>query len=58
MLREALAEPHRFVMDAEAIQTEALSRAIRESPKSEVLQEIFPILSQDSMLNIGGVARI
>jgi hypothetical protein len=58
MLREALAEPHRFVMDAEAVQTEALSRAIRESLKSEVLQEILPVLSQDSMLNIGGAAEI
>jgi hypothetical protein len=58
MLREALAEPHRFVMDAEAVQTEALSRAIRGSLKSEVLQEILPVLSQDSMLNIGGAARI
>jgi len=54
----AFAEPHRFVVEPERVQAEALSRAITENLKSEVLQEILPILSQDSMLNVGGAARI
>jgi len=57
-MAEAFAEPHRFMVEPERVQAEALSRAITDSLKSEVLQEILPVLSRDSMLNVGGAAEI
>jgi len=58
IVSEAFAEPHRFVVDSEAFQTEALSRAIKENLKNEILKEIFPVSSQDLTLNSGGAAGI
>jgi hypothetical protein len=54
IMDEAFVEPHRFVVDPETVQAEALTRAIKENIKHEILHEI----SSDLMLNVGGAARI
>lgn len=58
VMNEAFAEPHRFVVDREAFQTEALGRAIKESIKAEVVQDIFSDSNVAPTLYGSGAAEI
>jgi len=54
----AFAEPHRAVVNSEDAQVAALSRAIKENLKREILEEIFPLSDVVPTPYGGGAAEI